>query len=87
MVGQLESVSCFNSRPREEGDVRFPFTMVAKSVSTHAPAKRATGGQGPGWQFRHVSTHAPAKRATRAERGQAGRGGFNSRPREEGDSI
>ncbi len=75
----------FNSRPREEGDVTVHRFILLDIVSTHAPAKRATCGNGFLPDLGKVSTHAPAKRATRLTGPIITFRSFNSRPREEGD--
>ena len=65
----------FNSRAREGRDQAYICQSISFTVSTHAPAKGATGGyraaDGDGLCFnsraregRDVSTHAPAKGAT-----------------------
>ena len=82
--------SSFNSRPREGGDITDGQGLVAPGpVSTHAPARGATGGGVAAVvQPLEVSTHAPARGAT-PPGGQGLRDGhsFNSRPREGGDGI
>ena len=57
-------IHCFNSRPREAGDLKKCFSCLSHSVSIHARAKRATGGTMTGSITLYVSIHARAKRAT-----------------------
>ena len=56
----------FNSRPREGGDRFLSSVTFGPPVSTHAPARGATGDQliGDALQILDVSTHAPARGAT-----------------------
>ncbi len=55
-------------------------------VSTHAPARGATGSQVESQQAAPVSTHAPARGATNLKPLPLQRSCFNSRPRTGGDA-
>ena len=57
----------FDPRPREGGDLDGETLFSMDEVSTHAPAKGATGfSHGEPSRRAAVSTHAPAKGATLA---------------------
>ena len=77
----------FNSRPRMEGDAGEYETLQKHIVSIHALAWRATAYDPALTDNEYVSIHALAWRATFGQQFFClAAGGFNSRPRMEGDS-
>ena len=81
-----KTVTDFNPRPREEGDVDFKNLLVNVIISIHALVKRATRFCHAAFMLLTISIHALVKRATGLGiKVSAINLYFNPRPREEGD--